>query len=80
MPNVGLPEVAVLVLILILIFGISRIPDLGRAIGEGARELRDGLRGERESGSQPDQSAAAGADPREEEAEISETGPGRPIS
>lgn len=38
--NIGLPEVLVVLLILLLIFGGRRIPELGRALGTGLRNLR----------------------------------------
>jgi sec-independent protein translocase protein TatA len=38
--NIGLPEVLIFLLILLVIFGGRRIPELGRALGTGLRELR----------------------------------------
>jgi sec-independent protein translocase protein TatA len=39
--NIGLPEILVVLLILLLIFGGRRIPELGRALGTGFRNLRE---------------------------------------
>jgi sec-independent protein translocase protein TatA len=39
--NIGLPEILVVLLILLLIFGGRRIPELGRALGAGLRNLRE---------------------------------------
>ncbi len=44
--SVGLPELLVLLLIVVIIFGASRLGQLGRGIGEGIRNLRSALRGE----------------------------------
>lgn len=39
--NIGLLEVVIVVLVLLLIFGGRRIPELGRALGTGFRNLRE---------------------------------------
>jgi TatA/E family protein of Tat protein translocase len=39
--NIGLPEVLIVLLILLLLFGGRRIPELGRALGSGFRNLRE---------------------------------------
>ncbi len=44
----GVPELLIILLILLLIFGASRLPQLGRAIGRTIRELREGLSGKGE--------------------------------
>ncbi len=41
MGSLGLPELVLIVLILILIFGANRLPDIGRGIGKGIRNFRD---------------------------------------
>jgi len=45
MGNLGLPEILIILAILILIFGTSRIPELGRGLGEGIRNFKKSLRG-----------------------------------
>ncbi len=44
--GLGLPEVLLILLILILIFGTSRIPELGRGLGEGIKNFKKSLKGE----------------------------------
>lgn len=44
-PNIGLLEIVIVLVILVLIFGVSRIPELGRAVGSGISELRKGVSG-----------------------------------
>jgi sec-independent protein translocase protein TatA len=40
----GLPEILVILAILLLMFGGSRLPDLGRGIGRAIRNFRDATR------------------------------------
>jgi sec-independent protein translocase protein TatA len=44
--GLGLPEVLLILLILVLIFGASRLPELGRGIGEGIRNFKRSMRDE----------------------------------
>ncbi|MCG6926758.1 MAG: twin-arginine translocase TatA/TatE family subunit [Acidobacteria bacterium] len=44
--GLGLPEMLLILLILILIFGASRLPELGRGVGEGIRNFKRSLRDE----------------------------------
>ncbi|MCA9344165.1 MAG: twin-arginine translocase TatA/TatE family subunit [Candidatus Nomurabacteria bacterium] len=46
--GLGVPELLIILLILLLLFGASRLPKLSRSIGESARELRKGLNEEPE--------------------------------
>ncbi len=39
-----LTEILIVVLIIVLVFGASRLPQLGKALGEGFKELKKGLR------------------------------------
>jgi sec-independent protein translocase protein TatA len=48
MGSIGLPEVLVILLIVILIFGASRLPEIGRGIGKGIRNFKDAVRDEKE--------------------------------
>lgn len=40
----GLPELAVILVIVIVIFGSSRLPQLGKGLGEGIRNFKTSLR------------------------------------
>lgn len=46
--GLGLPEIILILVIVILIFGTSRIPELGRGLGEGIRNFKKSIRGEDE--------------------------------
>ncbi len=45
MPNIGPLEIALVLVILLVIFGPKRIPQLGRSLGRGIKELKDSLTG-----------------------------------
>ena len=44
MGRIGLPELLVVLAIVILIFGASRLPELGRGIGKGIKNFKDATR------------------------------------
>ncbi|MEA2473651.1 MAG: sec-independent protein translocase protein TatA [Thermoleophilaceae bacterium] len=48
MPNIGPLEIAVILVIVLLIFGPKRLPDLGRSMGRGMREFKDSVTGKDE--------------------------------
>ncbi|MBN2053975.1 twin-arginine translocase TatA/TatE family subunit [bacterium] len=43
--GLGFWELVVILLIVLVIFGASRLPKLGGSLGEGIRNFRDSLRG-----------------------------------
>ena len=45
MPSLGLPELIVVLVILLLLFGSSKLPKLAKSIGESAGELQKGFNG-----------------------------------
>jgi sec-independent protein translocase protein TatA len=45
---VGWPELLVLVVVLLLIFGPKRLPEMGRSVGKGLREFKDSISGKDE--------------------------------
>ena len=46
MPNLGATELIVIFLIVVVLFGASRIPQIGKGIGEGIRNFKKGLKGD----------------------------------
>ncbi|HEY4688831.1 MAG TPA: twin-arginine translocase TatA/TatE family subunit [Anaerolineae bacterium] len=46
MPNLGVPELLIILAIIILVFGIGRVARVGRELGTGIREFRKGLSGD----------------------------------
>ncbi|HTS02735.1 MAG TPA: twin-arginine translocase TatA/TatE family subunit [Thermoanaerobaculia bacterium] len=53
MPNLGLPELLVILVIVVLVFGAGKIPQLGKGLGEGIKNFKDAMR-EGESGDKKD--------------------------
>jgi sec-independent protein translocase protein TatA len=43
--GLGLPELIIILVILLLLFGAAKLPKLARSIGESAGELRKGFDG-----------------------------------
>ena len=48
MPNVGPTELIILVVIVLLVFGSRKLPEIGRAMGGGIREFKDSVTGKDE--------------------------------
>ena len=44
MPNLGLPELLVILVIVVLVFGAGKIPQLGKGLGEGIKNFKDAMR------------------------------------
>ncbi len=85
MPNVGPIEIIVVILILIVIFGPKRIPELGRSVGQGMRNFKQSVTGrerdeeprklERERASAPAEPTPVDAEPVRASAAESATAP-----
>jgi sec-independent protein translocase protein TatA len=45
MPNIGAPEIILLLLVALLLFGAKRLPEIGRSLGSGMREFKDSVSG-----------------------------------
>ena len=45
MPNIGTPELIIILVIVLLIFGVGKLPDVFKALGSGMREFRDASAG-----------------------------------
>jgi sec-independent protein translocase protein TatA len=41
--GLGVPELILILVIVVVIFGASRLPQLGKGLGEGISNFRDGL-------------------------------------
>ncbi len=44
--GIGIWEMLILLLVLLLVFGRKRLPEMGRQIGKGMREFKDSVTGE----------------------------------
>lgn len=41
---IGLPEILFILLLVVLIFGAKRLPEIGRGLGEGIKNFRKGIK------------------------------------
>jgi sec-independent protein translocase protein TatA len=62
MGRIGLPELLIILLILVVLFGATKIPQLGRGLGEGIRNFKKGLRPGDDEG--PDSPSSGPQEPR----------------
>ncbi len=42
--GVGLPELLVVLLVCLLLFGANKLPEIGRSLGEGIREFKRSMK------------------------------------
>lgn len=49
MPHIGIQELLVVLLILVLLFGATKLPQIGRGLGEGIRNFKRGVKDGTES-------------------------------
>lgn len=47
--GIGMPELLVILFVLLLFFGATKLPELARALGRSAREFKKGLSDQPES-------------------------------
>jgi sec-independent protein translocase protein TatA len=51
MPNIGPLEIAVVLIIVLIIFGPKRLPELGQSMGRGIREFKNSISGDKDKDS-----------------------------
>ena len=56
---IGLPELIVLGLVVLLVFGPKRLPEMGRSLGRGMREFKDSVTSDNSDRKEPASLAAA---------------------
>ena len=49
--GIGLPELLLIFLVCLLLFGANRLPEIGRSLGEGIREFKKAIKDGHEDGS-----------------------------
>jgi sec-independent protein translocase protein TatA len=54
MPSLGVPELMIIFLIIIVLFGANRLPQIGKGIGEGIRNFKKGVKEGEESEQLPE--------------------------
>jgi sec-independent protein translocase protein TatA len=53
MPTLGAPELIIILVIIVLIFGVGKLPEVGQALGKGIREFRGAADGSEDESPQP---------------------------
>jgi len=48
LPHLGGPEVALILVVILIVFGVGKLPQVGSAMGKGIRAFRRGQGGEEE--------------------------------
>lgn len=56
--GLGMPELLIILVIVVIIFGASKLPQIGSGIGKGIRNFRKNIRGDEET--PPDQTKLEG--------------------
>jgi sec-independent protein translocase protein TatA len=49
MGPIGIPELLIILVIIILIFGANRLPEIGKGIGKGIRNFKDATKEDEKS-------------------------------
>jgi sec-independent protein translocase protein TatA len=62
--GIGLPELLIFLVVVLLLFGASRVPEIGRSVGKGMREFKDAVSGR---GDDDERSPALPQAPEDEE-------------
>jgi sec-independent protein translocase protein TatA len=55
--GIGLPELLIILVIVVLIFGVGRVSRMGGELGKGIRAFREGLSGKGEDTSETDKNS-----------------------
>ena len=45
MPNIGPLEIVIVLIIVLIVFGPKRLPEMGRSLGRGMREFKNSITG-----------------------------------
>ena len=49
--SLGLPELLIILAIIVVLFGVNKLPRLGKGLGEGIRNFKDSVRSKDEDSS-----------------------------
>lgn len=65
MPNFGVPELLIILVIVLLLFGVGRLGKIGGELGSGIRAFRQGLKPEQDKET-PKEGTTASSDQQEQ--------------
>ena len=63
MPGIGIPELIIVLVILLVIFGPKRLPGLGRSLGSSMKEFKDSVTGDSKHADDDRPALQAGPEP-----------------
>jgi sec-independent protein translocase protein TatA len=66
MPNLGAPELIIIALVILLLFGATRLPKLGKSMGQSIKGFKDGLNDGSEDDEIVDVKRDATAEPKDD--------------
>ena len=69
---IGPWEIAILLVIVLLVFGPKRLPEMGRSLGKGMREFKDSITGKDDDDHPAELPTATEAEPKEPVSTVSE--------
>ncbi len=61
MGTLGWPEILLIALVIILLFGARKLPEIGKGLGEGIRSFRSAMRGGEDDQTKGGQSGTSGS-------------------
>jgi sec-independent protein translocase protein TatA len=60
LPNLGIPELLIILAIIVLLFGVGKLPQLGKGIGEGIRNFKQAVKDGGQDSEKKDPPAGSG--------------------
>jgi sec-independent protein translocase protein TatA len=51
--GIGVPELLIILVIIVIIFGVGKLPEIGGALGKGIKNFKKSVNGDNDSANQP---------------------------
>ena len=75
MPNIGVPELLIVLVIALIVLGPKKLPEVGKSLGKGMREFKDSIAGIGDDDDHDDHAELPPARPAASSTESSATSP-----